>query len=283
MSAETNLLAPSGKDEAYENFPVGSFLLPAEHRPAIAAYYAFARATDDIADNPELPSEEKVARLQAFDLAVAGHPDAPANAIAGKLRQVLSERGISDRRARDLLIAFTRDAIKTRYANWNDLIDYCDHSASPVGRFLLDLHGEDAADYPASDALCNALQIINHLQDLKADYLELDRVYLPQDWMDDAGVPVGDLAAMSTSSGLRIVMNRAIAGCDELMISARTLPGRLKSRRLAMESAAIVRIADALLERLRRQDPLAVRVKLGKPAYLRCMLSGVFAVLLKNG
>lgn len=283
MAADRNPLAPSGKDEAYENFPVGSFLLPAALRPTIAAYYAFARATDDIADSPDLSPEEKVSWLQAFDAAVAGDSDDPDFAIATALRQKLAERGISDRRARDLLIAFTRDATTTRYAAWDDLIDYCNHSASPVGRFLLDLHGEDPAGYPASDALCNALQVINHLQDLKADYLEIDRVYLPGDWMAEAGMAVETLGNASSSPEVRVVIDRTIAGCEELMILARTLPGQLKSRRLAMESAVIVRIADALLARLRKQDPLAMRVRLGKPAYIRCMLSGIFAVLLKNG
>ncbi len=283
MTADRNPLAPSGKDEAYENFPVGSFLLPAALRPTIAAYYAFARATDDIADSPDLSSDEKVARLQAFDAAVAGQSDDPDYAIATALRRKLAERGISDRRARDLLIAFTRDATKTRYDSWDDLIDYCDHSASPVGRFLLDLHGEDPAGYVASDALCNALQVINHLQDLKADYLEIDRVYLPGDWMLEAGMTVEALGRDSSAPEVRAVIDQAIAGCDELMKLARTLPGRLKSRRLAMESAVIVRIADALLARLRTQDPLARRVRLGKPVYIRCMLSGIFAVLLKNG
>ncbi|MEQ9200218.1 MAG: squalene synthase HpnC, partial [Rhodospirillales bacterium] len=273
----------SGKDEAYENFPVGSFLLPAALRPAIAAYYAFARETDDIADSPALSADEKVDWLARFDAVVAGTSDDPACASALALRVRLAEHDISDRHARDLLIAFTRDARKTRYTGWDDVIDYCLHSASPVGRFLLDLHGEDPADYVASDALCNALQVINHLQDCRADYLELDRVYLPESWLTAGGGNIESLGRDQASPALRQAIDRTLDHTEELMTIARTLPGRLTSRRLAMESAAIVRIADRLIGHLRRRDPLRERVKLSKPEYLYCMVCGVFAVLLKKG
>jgi squalene synthase HpnC len=282
MSDSSPVLAPSGKDEAYENFPVGSFLLPAELRPTIARYYAFARATDDIADSTEIAPDEKVRRLQAFDAVMSGESDDPDYDEAIRLRAAFAERSIPDRHARDLLIAFIRDANLTRYPDWEALIDYCNHSASPVGRFLLDLHGEDPAGYVASDALCNALQVINHLQDCKADYLDLDRVYVPETWLAEQGIGVESLAGETCSPELRQVIDRMIAETDALMDVARTLPGRLKSRRLAMESAAIIRIADRLLERLRRQDPLAERVKLSKPEYIWCMIAGVFAVLVKK-
>ena len=273
----------SGKDEAYENFPVGSFLLPAELRPAIAAYYAFARETDDIADSPALSADEKVDWLARFDAAVSGASDDPACASALALREKLAEHGVNDRHARDLLIAFTRDARKTRYADWDAVIDYCLHSASPVGRFLLDLHGEDPAGYVASDALCNALQVINHLQDCKADYLDLDRVYLPESWLKAEERTIESLAADQAGPALRHVIDRTLDHTEELMTVARTLPGRLKSRQLAMESAAIIRIADRLIGHLRRRDPLSERVKLSKPEYLYCMVCGVFAVLFKKG
>lgn len=284
MSSDSqNPAVASGKDEAYENFPVGSFLLPAKLRPAIAVYYAFARETDDIADSPVLSADEKIDWLARFDAAVSGASDDPACGSAIALRKKLAEHGISDRHARDLLIAFTRDAKKTRYAGWDDVIDYCLHSASPVGRFLLDLHGEDPAGYVASDALCNALQVINHLQDCRADYLELDRVYLPENWLTAEEGTIESLAADKAGPALRRVIDRTLEHTEELMNVARTLPGRLTSRRLAMESAAIVRIADRLIGHLYRRDPLRERVKLTKAEYLYCMVCGVFAVLFKKG
>lgn len=268
----------SGKGSRDENFPVGSWLLPARLRPHVATFYALARATDDIADNPRLAPEDKLRRLTAFDDAVRGARPGEAGLAKGyAMRESLAETGVTERHIRDLIAAFKQDAVKLRYDDWDDLMGYCALSASPVGRYLLDLHGEDAAGYPASDALCNALQVLNHLQDCKDDYLDLDRVYLPQDWMAANGVAVRDLAAARASPGVRAVLDAAIARTDELLVLARTLPGRLRSRRLAMESAVIVRLALRLSARLKRGDPLAGRVALSKADFLVCGLRGIVA------
>jgi phytoene/squalene synthetase len=169
---------------------------------------------------------------------------------------------------RDLIIAFKRDATKLRYDDWDDLMDYCIHSAAPVGRFLLDLHDCPRSAYPAADALCNALQVINHLQDCGDDRQTLDRVYLPQDWMGEFGATVEDLDSNALNPGLRRVINRCLDHTEALLAQSRALPRQLPSRRLAMESAAIQRLAERLCRRLRREDPLATRVELGKPAFL---------------
>lgn len=184
---ENGVEAPSGKDAAYENFPVGSWLLPAALRPHVARFYAYARAIDDIADSPDLSPDEKVARLDGFARALNGEEDDPAYAKAHAMRQCLDATGITRRHCLDLVSAFKQDAVKGRYASWSELVDYCDRSAAPVGRFLLDLHGGSREGYAASDALCNALQVINHLQDCQDDYRKLDRVYLPLDWMREEG------------------------------------------------------------------------------------------------
>ncbi len=157
---------PSGKDAAYENFPVGSWLLPAPLRPHIATFYAFARAIDDIADNGDLPPAEKVARLDGFEDVLLGRDrDDPDFAKAARMRASLAETGIAPGHCIDLLAAFKQDAVKARYRDWDDLMGYCILSAAPVGRYLVDLHGGSADGYGASDALCMALQVINHLQD----------------------------------------------------------------------------------------------------------------------
>jgi phytoene/squalene synthetase len=153
---------------------------------------------------------------------------------------------------------------------------YCYLSASPVGRYLLDLHGEAREGYRQSDALCNALQVINHLQDCQDDYRTLDRVYLPSDWMAAEAVTVDDLDARASSAGLRRVLDRCLDATSELMIEARRLPGALTDRRLAMESAAIVAMAERLTVKLRRQDPMAERVELSKPAFLGCFAAGAW-------
>lgn len=265
---------PSGKGAGDENFPVGSILLPKRLRPHVAVFYAYARAIDDVADNPELSPEEKIRRLDGFDKALLGENDDPAYAKAHRIRESLDATHVPVEHCRDLISAFKQDAVKLRYDDWADLMGYCDRSAAPVGRYLLDLHGESREGYPANDALCNALQVLNHLQDCGDDYRALDRVYLPGDWMAAEGVTVEALNASALSPGLRRVIDRCLDATDALIVEARTLPGRLESRHLAMESAAIVAIAERLSAQLRRHDPLAERVELSKLEYLWCCVKG---------
>ena len=266
---------PSGKDEAYENFPVGSWLLPAPLRPHVAVFYAFARAIDDIADNPRLTPEEKIARLEGFERTVLGSgvPN-PAFAKGHAMGRTLQQTGITPRHCLDLIDAFKQDAIKQRYANWDELIDYCMRSAAPVGRFLLDLHGGSKHGYGPADALCNALQVINHLQDCQEDFRVLGRVYLPTDWMEAAGTSVAALDETAASPPLRQVLDHTLDGVAALLDEAAPLPAGLRSRRLAMESGAILDIARTLTRRLRREDPLAARIALTKPHYVLCCVRG---------
>ena len=256
---------PSGKGAGDENFPVGSFLLPKRLRPKVAIFYAYARAIDDIADNPDLDPDEKVARLDGFDRALRGETDDPAYAKAHRIRETMAETGQVIRHCRDLLIAFKQDAVKSRYDDWDDLMNYCRHSAAPVGRFLIDLHGGPDSAWPAADALCNALQVINHLQDCADDYRKLDRVYLPGDWMAAEGASVVELRAAAMTPGLLRVKDRCLDGVDALLEEARPLMPALRSRRLALESAAIHALARTLSKRLRAGDPVAARIELSKP------------------
>ncbi|WP_420346799.1 squalene synthase HpnC [Pelagibius sp.] len=272
---------PSGKGSGDENFPVGSWLLPAALRPHVATYYAFARAIDDIADNPRLAPDDKIDRLKRFDAALqSADSDAPGLEKAARLRESLAERGITTARGSDLVAAFTQDAVKLRYSDWEDLLGYCRLSADPVGRFLLDLHGEDPGGYPASDALCTALQILNHLQDCQDDYRALDRVYLPLDWLTAEDLDVTVLDATASPPGLRRVIDLCLDGVDTLLVEAQRLPGQLRSSRLAMESAVIVKLALRLSRRLRRGDPLAGRVALSKVDFLFAGLRGIAGVQL---
>ena len=277
LSVET----PSGKDVAYENFPVGSWLLPASLRPHVAVFYEFARAADDIADDPDLDLGDKIARLNGFEEALLGRGgDEAAFAKARAMGQSLAQTGVVPDHCVHLLAAFKQDATKMRYDDWDDLMDYCVLSAAPVGRYLLDLHGGSRDGYGPSDKLCMALQVINHLQDCQDDYRSLDRVYLPLDWMGDAGASVENLDAPAATAGLRTVFDRTIAATQALLADARALPGGLASRRLAMESAAILKIAERLIGLLERRDPLAKRIVLSKPGYIWCCLKGALSVLV---
>ncbi|MEQ8356220.1 MAG: squalene synthase HpnC [Kiloniellaceae bacterium] len=269
---------PSGKSAAEENFPVGSWLLPAALRPHVATYYAFARAIDDIADNPDLSAEDKIARLSAFEAALTGTDDGLTK--AARLRESLAATGVTTERGTDLIAAFKQDAVKLRYADWGELLGYCRLSANPVGRYLLDLHGESPNGYPASDALCSALQILNHLQDCQDDYQGLDRVYLPSDWLEAEALDVSVLSALAAPPGFRRLLDRCLDGVDSLLDEAERLPGQLRSTRLAMESSVIIRLARRLSARLRDGDPLAGRVALSRIDFIACGVTGMLGVQL---
>ena len=283
MAESVAIETPSGKAAADENFPVGSWLLPARLRPHIASFYAYARAIDDIADNPELESADKIARLDGFARAVRGDDTTdPAFRKAHEIRRSLAETGVTHQHCVDLTLAFKQDAAKLRYDDWDDLMGYCNLSAAPVGRYLVDLHGESPEAYPASDALCNALQVLNHLQDCGDDYKALDRIYLPQDWMVATGAGVEVLGESRSTTALRRVLDRCLDGTGGLLELADTLPGRLRNLRFAMEAAVIVAIAHRLGAELRRRDPLAERVALTRAQFAACFARGVGRVLFRR-
>jgi phytoene/squalene synthetase len=166
--------------------------------------------------------------------------------------------------ATELLVAFRQDAVKRRYASWGELLDYCRVSAMPVGRHVLDLHGEGRETWPASDALCAALQVLNHLQDVGKDLAALDRCYMPDDLMARFGTGVAEIAGPRETPGLRRVFDALLDECDALNRVARGLPAAVRDRRLRLECAVIVGLAERLAGRLRRQDPVAGRVKLSR-------------------
>ena len=184
MSAAAEAVS-SGKGHRDENFPVASWLIAPHHRPIILAFYRFVRAADDVADHASLPPEEKLALIDRLERSLLGREDSEPAGVA--LRDALMLRRLPPRHALDLLSAFRLDVTKHRYVDWDDLMDYCAFSAMPVGRFVLDVHGEARSTWPASDALCAALQVINHLQDCGKDYRDLDRVYIPGDAFAAAG------------------------------------------------------------------------------------------------
>jgi squalene synthase HpnC len=273
------IATPSGKSAATENFPVGSALIRADLRPHVHAFYRFARMGDDIADNAALSPEDKVARLDLME-AVLLDPVREDIPQAADLRRSLAATNVAPVNSTDLLKAFRMDATKQRYADWDELMTYCRFSAAPVGRQLLDLHGEPAAARGPSDALCAALQVINHLQDCGVDYLEMDRVYVPQDHLAACGVVTERLSGSTSSTGMRQALNDLLDKTDALMVEARLLPGRLKDFRLRAESATIVRLADKMIGQLRRNDPLAGRVKPTKLFFVTAMIEGVLWALL---
>jgi len=280
--------APSGKGRGEENFPVGSWLIRRDLRVHVHAFYRFARNADDIADNPALAADDKLRRLDRMAAILDGVSEStpggtPASNLSGEspaasaMRESLAATGVTPQHCHDVLHAFRQDAVKGRYRDWDDLMEYCRYSAAPVGRQLLDLHGESRATWPAADALCAALQVLNHLQDCAADYRALDRVYLPLADLDAAGGGVEALAAPAASPGLRRVLDTLLDRTEMLIATARGLPPGVSARGLRWESAVIVGLAARLARRLRRGDPLASRVALTKSDCAAAFLIGILA------
>jgi len=201
----------------YENFPVASRLLPARMRPHIAAVYAFARLADDMADEGHRPAADRLADLEAWDARlssiVAGSaPSAgPHPEVFVALRATIDACRLPPALLHDLISAFRQDVTVTRYATWDDLLDYCRRSANPVGRLVLRVAGYDRADLDAaSDAVCTALQLTNFWQDLEIDWKK-GRIYLPAATRDDAGAREEDLAARRMTAEWRRALGEAVA------------------------------------------------------------------------
>lgn len=256
--------ARSGKTHRDENFPVAGLLAP-RHRAIVLAFYDFVRTGDDIADHADLPAQEKVAMLDRMEAELLGRT--PPSPVSATLRDALGSREMSPRHALDLLAAFRLDATKNRYADWDDLIAYCRLSAMPVGRFVLDVHGESEALWPANDALCAALQIINHAQDCGKDFRALDRVYLPAAILAAHGADVSMLDAAAASPPLRAAIVEVARRTEELLREAAPFTKGIRDLRLACEVAAIQRLAERLNAGLLLRDPLSERVHASKAGF----------------
>jgi squalene synthase HpnC len=252
----------SGKGHHDENFPVASWLIHPRHRAPILAFYEFVRVADDIADHATLPPDEKLALLDRLEAGLLGHGD--AEPVAARLRAALAERGLAPRHAQDLLTAFRMDVTKLRYSDWDDLIHYCSYSAMPVGRFVLDVHGESRSTWPANDALCAALQVINHLQDCAKDFTALNRVYMPLDCFARHGASVETLGEPKAPPALLSCVHDLAQRTDVLLRQAEPFSALINDRRLGLEVAVIYRVAVTLTGMLMRRDPLSERVHLGK-------------------
>ncbi len=263
----------SGKGHRDENFPVASWLIHPRHRDAILAFYNFVRTADDIADHAALAPPEKLALLDRLEAGLLGQND--EDAVAVRLRAALARHGLSPKHAQDLLAAFKLDVTKLRYRDWDDLIGYCSLSAMPVGRFVCDVHGESRSVWPANDALCAALQIINHLQDCKDDYRNLDRVYVPLDALAAAGCNVEALGAPQASPALRQCLKQLAERTERLLSESDVFPILLNDRRLALEVSVINTLAHRLTHILMARDPLSERVHLGKPAVAGLAVLGI--------
>jgi len=255
------------RDHDQENFPVASRLIARALRPKVMGFYRFVRTADDVADDPALAPGEKLARLDALEAALLD-PTSDEPAVRGMHAQ---DVGIAE--ARMMLGAFRQDAVQAHYADWDALMGYCALSAAPVGRCLLRLHGEDTMLHPRVDALCAALQVLNHIQDCAADRTALGRVYLPAPWVGDEAA----FFAPAATARRRPVLDAALDRVEDLLDQAAGFPEALRSRGLAMQSRVTMALARRLLAQLRGADPVAMRVAPGKLDFARAFLRAPIA------
>jgi squalene synthase HpnC len=263
----------------YENFPVGSVLLPANIRPAVAALYQFARYADDVADEGNAASADRLLELARLrDALTPG--STITHAIVAPLLPVIEQFSLDRALLFDLLSAFEQDVQVNRYADRAQLLDYCQRSANPVGRLMLQLSGcLDATSGQLSDRICSALQLINFAQDVAIDWRK-DRLYLPLDELALAQLAPADIAAACAqrcaNPSLRSLIAQQANHAQLLLDEGRPLFARVPWR-LALELRAIVAAASRVLQLLADYDfdPIARRPVLRKRDALAVVL-GMF-------
>ena len=239
----------------YENFPVASVLLPPALREPVAAIYAFARSADDFADEGDLPADERLARLCSYqrelDAVEQGQPT--RHPVFLRLRPVIEAHALPLQLFRDLLDAFSQDVRQSRYATFAELQDYCRRSADPVGRLLLRLFRADTEEnLRRSDAVCSALQLINHWQDVGIDWGK-GRVYLPQEDLRRFFVTEDQIAAARCDDAWRALMRHQVDRARALMLAGAPL-GRDLPGRIGLEIRAIVAGGLRILEKIEAAD-----------------------------
>ena len=263
----------SGKTHRDENFPVASWIIHRRHRALILAFYNFVRTADDIADHATLEAGEKLRYLDLLEAELLGQGDTQPEAVM--LRQAFAERGMPPRHALDVLIAFRMDVTKLRYENWDEVIHYCRYSAMPVGRFMLDVHGESTSTWAASDALCAGLQINNHLQDCGKDFRDLNRVYLPRDALAAAGASVEQLGGDRSPPPLLQCLQALAVRTQALLDQSKSLSAEVRDLRLGLEISVIQSFADRIVSMLKVRDPLSERVHLSPMQLLAHSFGGI--------
>lgn len=287
-----------------ENFPVASRLLPAKYRADIIAFYDFARGADELVDAPGLSQDDRhevMDRLVQHVLHFPRGAETPPLEAVTHLLDTVEFEGLGwslpylcsfartpqlAKEGLDLLTAFRWDIDTDRYEDSEELLDYCTYSAAPVGRGVLAICEEEHANLETADALCIVLQLLNHLQDIVKDASERGRVYLPLEWLEEAGLSqeelqddalIALLTSGQTNDAVRQVKERILAECDALLTRAEALPATIQSRRLRLELRWIHQIAVSLSKKLAKRDPLTCRVRLSKAAYFGCFLKALIA------
>jgi squalene synthase HpnC len=260
----------------YENFPIGSWLLPRRLRDDLAAVYAFARLADDVADEGDAPPATRLAELDALEarlVACADDPGAAPDPVFLALGHTIVRHALPLAPFRHLLAAFRRDAAgDTRaFATFADVLEYTRCSANPVGRIVLGLFGHRDAERAArSDDVCTALQLTNFWQDVRGDLEDRGRVYVPQEDLDRFPGARAALVQRRTTPGFRdclaFQVERTRARFASGLVLADLVDGRLRREVRLFAHGGL-----AILDRIAADgyDVLARRPKLGRADFAR--------------
>jgi squalene synthase HpnC len=235
----------------YENFPVASWLMPAALRPAIQAIYHFARSSDDLADEGDALSAERLAALQQYvdDLERIAAGATPQLAVVERLGEIVAQYSLPLTPFHDLLSAFMQDVSVSRYANYSSMLDYCSRSANPIGRLMLLLYGHsNAANVAASDQICTGLQIVNFWQDIAIDWKK-DRIYLPLDDLHAYGVTEQQIGEQRCNDAWQSLMRFECRRTHDMLVAGAPLAQRLPGR-IGFELRLVVAGGLRILEKL---------------------------------
>ena len=266
-----------------ENFPVSSFLIDSKKGEHIKNFYHFARISDDIADNTFIDPSEKIRILKYFDNLLLRRKENNLR-FMNKLILTLNNQNLSSENPRKLLKAFLMDANRLRYEKWDDLIDYCNHSASPVGRFVVDLHHKNQPKdkikkiYLGTDGLCNCLQILNHLQDIKEDFVRLNRIYLPMDYFRHENLKTISLNQNYSVDALQRIIKKCLVKVDIILSESEKYLITITHKKLLKETMVIFLIAKKLSKLLTNNDPLKKKIKLSRIDLIFCFFKGIIKV-----
>ncbi|MGM0563435.1 MAG: squalene synthase HpnC [Pseudomonadota bacterium] len=262
----------------YENFPVASKLLPARLREPVAAIYAFARVADDIADEGDADADTRLRQLEQMDTLIQGLElgNVPEDPIYIALADTIAHHQLPTRLFRDLLDAFKQDVTKTRYNDFDELLDYARRSANPVGRLMLHLSGNDSEqNLNDSDKICTALQLINFYQDIQQDIRENDRVYIPLTELESYELGPEDIRMENQSAAMQALMQFQIHRAQKMLSDGAGLGKRL-SGRFGLEIRLIVAGGLRVCYRLSQQEDLYSRPRLTRGDWLRILFAALF-------
>ena len=240
----------------YENFPVASFALPKDLRYPIALIYHFARCADDFADEDNHTQAERLALLQGYvdELNIIKANGSSQDAFFIEFAQMLRDRKLPLAPFYDLLDAFKQDVIKTRYVNFDEVLDYCKRSANPIGALLLHLFNKASPkNLVYSDNICSALQLINFYQDVAIDFDDTDhprRIYCCQDEMQQFGITETQMAAQQSNVNWERFMRFNVERAETMLQNGKPL-GRILPGRMGLEMRLIIAGGETIIRKLK--------------------------------